>query len=112
LLSNWKADEHRLRQIVAATALSQVVRLPANYGAPYVRAITEGDRHLASADAAVIRQTIRPLIEKIVVQPGSARGGKSRSIQQHGDVYRMLAFAAPACSPNAQKPPSVGQGLL
>jgi len=112
LLSNWKADEHRLRQIVAATALSQVVRLPANYGALYVRAITERDRHVASDDASSCRQTIRALIERIVVQPGSARGGKSRPIQLSGDVYRMLAFAGPACSPNAQKPLSVGQGLL
>jgi hypothetical protein len=58
--------------------------------------------HFASDDAAVVRQTIRPLIEKIVVQPRSARGGKSRPIQRHGNVYRMLAFAGPAYSPNAK----------
>ncbi len=111
-LKELEADEHRLEQIAAATSPSQVVRLPANYEALYVRAIADLDSHLASNDAAVVRQTIRPLIERIVVQPGSARGGKSRPIQLHGDLYRMLAFAEAACSPNAQKPRSIGTGAF
>jgi len=86
--------------------------LPANYGALYVRAITERDMHLASADATIVRQTIRAFIEMIVVQPGSARGGKSRSIQRHGDVYRMLAFAGPALSQKRKKPPRVNPRRL
>ena len=79
------------------------MRLPANSESLYTRAIAELDAHLASDDGAGVRQIIRPLIEKIVVQPGSARGGKRRPIQLYGDLYRMLAFAERACTPNAQQ---------
>ncbi|MEG8037809.1 alpha/beta fold hydrolase [Sphingomonas sp. LR60] len=102
-VKDLEAEERRLEKIIAATPASPVVRLPANYESLYTRAIAELDTHLASTDGASARQTIRPLIEKIVVQPGSARGGKRRPIQLYGDLYRMLAFAEEACAPNAQQ---------
>ncbi|MES3097567.1 recombinase family protein [Sphingomonas aerolata] len=102
-VKDLEAEERRLEEIIAATPASPVVRLPANYESLYTRAIAELDTHLASTDGASARQTIRPLIEKIVVQPGSARGGKRRPIQLYGDLYRMLAFAEEACAPNAQQ---------
>ena len=69
------------------------MRLPANYESLYMRAIAELDVHLASANGAAARQVIRPLIEKLVVQPTCASGGKRRPMQLHGDLYRMLSFA-------------------
>ncbi len=115
LVSRLKAlegDEERLEKTLHDTPASQIVRLPANYEALYVRAIVDLDLHLVSDDGASARNTIRPLIEKIVVQPGSARGGKRRPIQLHGDLYRMLAFAEEACAPNAQKPRAEGPGAF
>ncbi|KQM36450.1 hypothetical protein [Sphingomonas sp. Leaf10] len=107
-MKDLEAEERRLEEIIARTPASPVVRLPANYQSLYTRAIAELDAHLASDDGAGARQAIRPLIEKIVVHPGSARGGKRRPLQLHGDLYRMLAFAEEACVPNAQKPQTRG----
>jgi hypothetical protein len=92
-VKDLEAEERRLEEFIAATPASQIVRLPANYERLYTRAIAELDAHLASDDGAGVRQIVRPLIEKIVVQLGSARGGKRRPIQLYGDLYRMLAFA-------------------
>ena len=111
-LKELETDEHRLEQMVAAVAPSPVVRLPTNYKALYVHAIAEFDMHLAADDGAAARQTIRPLIEKIVVQPGSARGGESRAIQLHGDLCRMLEFASAACSPDTTKPRFAGGAVV
>ena len=111
-MKDLETEESRLEKIIAATPALQVVRLPANYEALYVRAIAELDVHLASEDGGAAQNTIRPLIKRIVVQPGSARGGKRRPMQLHGDLYRMLAFAEAACAPNAQKPPSEGTGAF
>jgi hypothetical protein len=103
-VKDLEAEESRLEEIIAATPAPQVARLLANYESLYMRAIAELDVHLASADGAAARRVIRPLIEKLVVQPGSARGGKRRPMQLHGDLYRMLSFAEAACAPNVQKP--------
>ena len=111
-VKNLEAEERRLEETIAATTASLVVRLPANYESLYGHAIAELDAHLASDDGAAARNTIRPLIEKIVVQPGSARGGKRRPIQLQGDLYRMLAFAERACASNAQKPRAAGPGAF
>jgi site-specific DNA recombinase len=111
-VKDLETEESRLEKIIAATPAPQVARLPTNYEALYIRAIAELDVHLASEDGAAARNAIRPLIEKIVVQPGSARGGRRRPMQLHGDLYRMLAFAESACAPNAQKPPSEGTGAF
>ncbi len=111
-VKNLEAEERRLEETIAATTASLVVRLPANYESLYGHAIAELDAHLASDDGAAARNTIRPLIEKIVVQPGSARGGKRRPIQLQGDLYRMLAFAERACASNAQKPRAAGPGVF
>ena len=77
-MKNLEAEESRLGKIIAATPAPQVVRLPANYDALYIRAIAELDVHLASEDGAAARNTIRPLVEKIVAQPSSAREGNRR----------------------------------
>lgn len=85
---------------------------PAAFRPKVWKAIAKLDVRLASDDGAAARRTVRRLIEKIVVQLGSARGGKRRPIQRHGDLYRMLEFASAACDPNAQKPRSVRTGAL
>ena len=92
-LKELEQEEATLEQALAAAPEQQVVRLPTNYEAVYRRAVADLDQHLASGDAAAARQAIRPLIEKVVVQPGSARGGKRRAMQLHGDLFRMLDYA-------------------
>ncbi len=87
-------EETVLERAVLMAPDRKVVRLPANYEAIYRRAVVDLDGHLGSGDAMAARAAIRPLIEKIVVQPGSARGGKRRAMQLHGDLYRMLEIAA------------------
>ena len=111
-VKDLEIEELRLEEIIAGTPASPVVRLPANYENLYTRAIAELDAHLASDDGASARQVIRPLIEKIVVQPGSARGGKRRHIQLYGDLYRMLEFADGACGQDAKKPRVGGLGAI
>lgn len=111
-LKELEAIEARLDEALAVVPKPQVIRLPANYEALYRRAITELDTHLASEEGAAAREAIRPLIEKIVVHPGSARGGKRRTIQLHGDLYRMLEFAAAACAPDTTKPRPVRDGAV
>lgn len=75
-VKDLEAEERRLEEVIAGTPASQVIRLPTKYESLYTRAIAKLDAHLASDNGASARQVIRPLIEKIVVQPGSARGGK------------------------------------
>ena len=111
-LKELEAIEVRLDQMLAVVPAPQMIRLPANYEALYRRAIAELDTHLASQDGAVARKAISPLIEKIVVQPGNARGGKRRAIQLHGDLYRMLEFATVACAPDTTKPRPVRDGSI
>jgi site-specific DNA recombinase len=111
-LKELETIEAGLEIALAEAPEPTVVRLPANYEAVYSRAVAELETHLSSSDGAVARQAIRPIIEKIVVQPGSARGGKRRPIQLHGDLYRMLQFAESACAPNAQKPRPVRDGAF
>ncbi|MDN4631150.1 hypothetical protein QCD71_06475 [Sphingomonas sp. PsM26] len=111
-MKNLEAEESRLGKIIAATPAPQVVRLPANYEAMYIRAIAGLDVHLASEDGAAARNTIRPLIEKIVVQPSSSREGNRRLMPLHGYLYQVLSFAEASYEPNAQSPRLSGQGLL
>ena len=111
-MKNLEAEESRLGKIIAATPAPQVERLPANYEALYIRAIAELDVHLASEDGAAARNTIRPLIEKIVVQPSSSREGNRRPMSLYGYLYQLLLFAKASYEPNAQSPRLSGQGLL
>ena len=110
-LKELEATEQALEATLATLPERQVVRLPANYEALYLRAIADLDQHLASGDGAAARQAIRSLIEKIVVQPGDARGGKRRPMQLHGDLFRMLEVATSE-GPDATKPRPVRDGAV
>lgn len=88
------------------------MRLPANYESLDVRAIAEFDAHLASHSGAGARQTIRPLIEKIVVQPGSARGGKRHPIQLHRALHLVLRLRRDCVCRTHKRPVSYETGLL
>ena len=70
-----------------------VVRLPANYEALYRRAVAELETHLLNTASTTSRESIRALIEKIVVHAGDSRGGKVRRLDLYGDLFRMLEFA-------------------
>jgi site-specific DNA recombinase len=115
LMERLTALEHQqdgLERALANIPASDVVRLPTNYTALYQRAVADLDAHLASQDGGETRTTLRQLIDRIVVQPGNARGGKRRAIQMHGDLFAMLAFAQATGAPghNAKLPRSVSSG--
>ncbi|MEH3036981.1 MAG: hypothetical protein PGN23_10940 [Sphingomonas adhaesiva] len=93
------AVEGRLREIIAAPPAPPVVRLPATYPS----GIAQLPTNIAFGDGAKARQVIRPLIEKIVMQPGSTRGARRRTVQRPGDVLRMPAFAEGTRAPNARQ---------
>jgi site-specific DNA recombinase len=105
-----------LEATLSAVPERPVVRLPTNYKALYRRALAELD--LKSGDATAAREALRGLIEKVVVQPGSARGSKRRPMQLHGDLYRMLEFAEGMAAggerrgPNAQQPRLLRDGAV
>ena len=40
-----------------------------------------------------LTNSVRALIEKVVVHGGDSRGGKVRRLELHGDLFRMLEFA-------------------
>ena len=79
-------------------ATKRGVTVLANYEHQYQRSITMLDEVLASDNGSAARNALRGLIEKVVVRPGTARGGGSRPIQLHGDLFGMLAFAEQAVS--------------
>ncbi|THG36911.1 recombinase family protein [Sphingomonas olei] len=110
-LKELETTEQALEATLAILPERQIVQLPANYEALYLRAVTNLDQHLASGDGATARQVIRPLIEKIVVQPGDARGGKRRPMQLHGDLFRMLELTTVE-SPDATKPRPAKDGAV
>ena len=110
-LKELESTEQALEETLASTPERQVIRLPANYEALYLRAVTDLDHYVASGDGAAARQALRPLIEKIVVQPGDAGGGKRRPMQLQGDLFRMLDVAT-SSGPDATKPRFVGGAVV
>ena len=59
------------------------------------------EKHLATDEAPAARDAIRKLTEKVVVMPGSSRGTnrwgtKERQLELHGDLFKLLDFAAAA----------------
>jgi site-specific DNA recombinase len=95
-LKTLEEEEKVFAASLTATPAATVIRLPANYEQHYLRAIETLDECMASDDGAAAREALRGLVERIVVQPGTARGGGQRPIQLHGDLFGMLAFAEQA----------------
>ena len=92
-LKEIEADEARLADELATLPERTVIRLPANYEAHYRKAVAELETHLMNRSAATSRDSVRALIEKVVVHGGDSRGGKVRRLELHGDLFRMLEFA-------------------
>ncbi len=111
-LRDLEGEESDLTAALAMVPERNVVRLPANYEAIYAQAVAELEGHLASPDGVPARETVRALIEKVVIQAGDGRGGKRREVQLHGALFAMLAFAQAAAGQNAQGPRSCGTGGL
>ena len=86
-------EEAKLEAELSNLPEQTVVRLPANYEAVYRNAVSDLQAHLASENAAASRESVRGMIDKVVVLSGDSRGGKKRRIELHGDLYRMLEFA-------------------
>ena len=106
-LKELEATENRLADQLETEPTRTAIRLPVNYEVVYRQAIGELDVHLASDEGGAAREALRSLVERVVVQPGDARGGKRRPIQLHGDLFGMLAFAEGAsrgkAPPRAEK---------
>ena len=83
---------------VASAPSANVVRLPANYAAIYKQAVADLEEHLAGEEAIYARDTIRALIDKVVIRPSEQRQGPI-AMELHGDLFRMLDFAAAAGAP-------------
>ena len=114
-LKELEGIDTQLTASLAVTPKQIVVRLPANYDVVYQRAIAELEHHLASGSGTAAREALRALVEKVVVHPGDARGGKKRDMQLYGDLFGIIDFANAAATgggsgPNAQKPRSVWTG--
>ena len=114
-LKELEAEEERLEQELLTLPQRTVVRLPANYETVYRSAIGELEDLLRDTDAAPSKESIRALIEKVVVHAGDSRGGKVRRLDLHGDLYQMLEFAEDGTRGGAhkrQQPQAEGRGAV
>ncbi len=100
-LKELEAEEETLAAAAASAPATNVVRLPANYAAIYKQAIAELQAHLAGEEASYARDTIRALIEKVVIRPSEHRQGPI-AMELHGDLFRMLEFATAAAKPGSR----------
>jgi hypothetical protein len=97
-LKELDTEEERLATAIAAAPVTNVVRLPSNYTAIYKQAVAELEQHLTGEEATYARDTIRALIDKVVIRPSEQRQGPS-AMELHGDLFRMLDFASAAAAP-------------
>ncbi|MEW9853816.1 hypothetical protein [Novosphingobium sp. M1R2S20] len=58
---------------VASAPAANVVRLPANNAAIYKQAVADLEEHLTGEEATYARDTIRALIDKVVIRPSEQR---------------------------------------
>ena len=115
-----ESNEDALAAELASMGEKNPVRLPANYERVYLKAVADLEDHLLSDEGPRAREAVRRLIERVVVEPGDARGGKARALQLQGDLFRMLEFAIDATAGpadagvrNAQFPPHHGgEGIV
>lgn len=92
-LVELEGSEDALAAELAAMDQQDPVRLPANYERVYLKAVADLEDHLSSDEGPRAREAVRRLIERVVVEPGDARGGKARVLRLQGDLFRMLDFA-------------------
>ena len=91
-LRDLEAEEDRLTAELSKLQAPKTIGLQANYEAVYRRAVADLEADLASASGGGAREAVRSLIEKVAVQPRTARGGKRRDVKLHGDLFGMLEF--------------------
>lgn len=89
-----EAEEDELAATLGTYSTTIAPALPEDYEALFRRAVTELDDHLAAHDGAAARTMLRGLIERVVVDEGTSRGGKRRPMRLHGDLYRLLGAEA------------------
>lgn len=111
-LKELEKEEERLADLVDAKPVNNVIRLPTNYEAVYRRAVDDLSAHLASTDATRARKSVRQIISKVVVGPGTGRGGRVRPMELHGDLFEMLEFAQTASMAETQKPRRKRDGVV
>ena len=75
-LKELEAEEARLERELSIQPERTVIRLPANYEAVYRTAIAQLEEHLTAREAIASKNTIRTLIEAVVVHGVESRGGK------------------------------------
>ena len=91
----------RLCHELEAVPAAEVIQLPANYAKIYEQAVGDLQRHLSGDDAVRARETIRAVIEKVIVRPTQGRQERL-DLELHGDLFRMIEFAE-AASATASK---------
>lgn len=91
-LRELETEELRLSTEAAHAATAPVLRLPTNYEAVYRQAAGQPGRNMGRVDGASSREAVGALIERMVVHGGNARGGRTLSVNLHGDLFRMLEF--------------------
>ena len=88
-----ESGEDALAADLVAMEHKDPVRLPANYERVYLKAVSDLADHLLSGEGPQAREAVRRLVEHVVVEPGDARGGKTRVLRLQGDLFRMIDFA-------------------
>ena len=97
-LKALELDEERLCHELEAVPAVKVIQLPANYAKIYEQAVGDLQRHLSGDDAVRARETIRAVIEKVIVRPTQGRQERL-DLELHGDLFRMIEFAEAASAP-------------
>ncbi len=97
-LKELEREEEQLREELDATPIPEPIVIPENYAKTYEKAVAGIEQHLTGDDAVQARETIRSLIEKVVIQPSSARQ-EPLELELHGDLWRMIDFAQTASQP-------------
>ena len=97
-LKELEIEEERLRKELKGIPVAEVINLPANYAKIYKKAVGEIEQHLSGDDAVRARETIRAVIEKVVIHPSSGRQ-QPLELELHGELFRMIEFAHAASQP-------------
>ena len=102
-LKELEEEEERLVGEIEQAPEADVIQIPSNYARIYEQAIVGLEKHLLGDDAARARDTIRALIEKVVIRPSGSRLG-GIALELHGDLFQMLDFAQEAAGAAPKKP--------
>ena len=102
-------EKERICRALEAAPAPQIIQRPANYARIYEKAVGDLRHHLAGSEAIRARETIRSVIDKLVVRPTHGRQERL-GLELHGNLARMIAFAEAASSAGPKAKPLNGNG--